>query len=135
MIVFVDDEERYVDVYIDELRDSGYTVELKTDVDSAIQFLRENHKDVNLLILDIMMPAGREFQSVDTRYGLRTGVLFYAEIKKLCPQLPVIILTNVNREELDPEICKEEENCLILQKADIFPLNLVQEVEKMLKSR
>ena len=120
MILFVDDEGRYVDVYVAELKDSGYTVELKTDVDSALKFFREHHKDISLLILDIVMPAGQEFQEVDTEYGLRTGVLFYEKIKEINSTLPVIILTNLNKEDLDEKFF-EEEKCLILQKADIFP--------------
>ena len=80
MILFVDDEKRRMKSYIDELKLSGYEVEIKSDVDSALDFFNKNHKQIELLILDIMMPSGNTFENVDTKYGLRTGISLYEKI-------------------------------------------------------
>jgi DNA-binding response OmpR family regulator len=74
MILFVDDERRRMQSYVEELRFSGYDVEFKSDVDDALIFFNENHEKLELLILDVMMPTGNSFDNQQADNGLRTGI-------------------------------------------------------------
>ncbi|HQU72191.1 MAG TPA: hypothetical protein PLG66_07840, partial [Calditrichia bacterium] len=63
--------------------------------------------------------------------GLRTGMVFFEYIRGQRPDLPVIVFSNVS----DPEVGKTfaaKENCRFLQKIDVAPLDLVEEVCEML---
>jgi DNA-binding NtrC family response regulator len=77
MILFVDDEIRGVDSYITELHLSGFDVSFQENVDEALRVLEERIDDVDLVILDIMMPPALTFIDMDTQLGLRTGLRFY----------------------------------------------------------
>jgi DNA-binding NarL/FixJ family response regulator len=126
MILFVDDEQRRVAAFVAEL-EQCFDVRYIPEVDEALSFFEENLASVELLILDIMMPAGRVFRDVDTQYGLMTGVYFYDKIRERAPDMPVIIFTNVTNEQLSKRF-NEESNCLFLKKKDYLPHELVTEV-------
>jgi len=130
MIVLVDDEKREMDSYVRELRLSGYEVSFQRDVDTALRFVEENLDRVDLLILDIMMPAGFCFKDVDTNSGLRTGVFFYERIREKASDLPVVILTNVSDEGV-AERFSGENKCWFLRKEDYLPFELVEKVKNI----
>ena len=131
MILFIDDEPRYVEAFRDELVDHGHQVTLIADVDKAITFLPVNGAEVELVILDIMMPPGRALGDTDTKKGQRTGVHLYQELRTLAPNLPFIILTNVS----DPEVKKDfenESNCRFIQKYEYYPFEVVDIAQEMI---
>src|SRR5262245_51220168 len=130
-ILFVDDEQRWVTSYIDELKYAGFTVHYKSTVDSAMEFFDDNHDQLSLLILDIMMPPGSIFKFEETQDGLRAGVLFYDTIRMKNPSLPVIILTNVSDDKVKKKF-EQEYNCLFLRKPECFPYELAEEVRSIL---
>jgi CheY-like chemotaxis protein len=132
MILFVDDEKRRMDSYVQDLVLSGHEVEFKSDVDSALEFFADNRTQIKLLILDIMMPTGESFDDDQTRYGLRTGIAFYRKIREQNPSLSTIIFTNVSDENLAEEISIGS-NVLFCQKDNFLPFELEKEVRKILK--
>jgi CheY-like chemotaxis protein len=134
MIFFVDDEKRRMEIYIKELRLSGYEVEIESDVDSALDFLGKNHEKIELLILDVMMPAGKAFEDINTKYGLRTGISFYEKIRKENSTLPIIIFANVSDEEVEKKI-NSNCNSLFLQKEDFLPFQFVEEIKEFLRNK
>jgi len=131
MILLVDDEKREMDSYAMELELSGYEVSFQKDVDDASRFFKENVDQIDLLILDIMMPPGSSFKDVDTQLGLRTGIRFYEKIRETAPNLPVIIFTNVSDEHV-AERFRRESQCSFLRKEDYFPFEFAEEVKKVL---
>lgn len=134
MILFVDDEKRRIEIYMEELKLSKYEVEIKSDVDSALDFLDKNLEKIELLILDVMMPTGNAFKDVDTKYGLRTGISFYNKIRNQNPTLPIMIFTNVSDEEVEKKISSDKKS-LFLQKEDFLPFQLVEEIKEFLKNK
>lgn len=127
MILFVDDEERRVKSYIQEFQYSGYQVEFRSDVDSALDFFYEKYKQIELLVLDVMMPPGIAFKDFDTKYGLRTGIALYRKIRGENFTCPILFLTNVSshsENELDLD-----KNTLFLEKEDYLPFQLVDQVK------
>ncbi|MEH2254723.1 response regulator [Nostoc sp.] len=131
MILFVDDERRRMDSYVQDLVLSGHEVEFKSDVDSALKFFVDNQTQIKLLILDIMMPTGNSFDEDQTHYGLRTGIAFYQKIREQNPSLPTIIFTNVSDENLAEEISRDS-SVLFCQKDNFLPFELEKEVRKIL---
>ncbi len=94
MLLIVDDGKFEMQTIVEELELSGFEVVWKTDVDAALTFLKRNPQQIDLLILDIMMPAGRAFKDEDTQDGLRTGFHFYERARVMAPHLPIIMFTN-----------------------------------------
>jgi|GEM_PF-1222931 len=130
MIILVDDERRQMESYLDELKLANYKIEFRKDVGAAINFLKENLADIELLILDIMMPPGTLFGSSETNGGLRTGLHLYELIRENSPKLPILILTNVS----DPGVHKHflnESFCWYLRKEDCLPFELTDEVKRI----
>jgi CheY-like chemotaxis protein len=130
MILFVDDEKRYMDSHKLELEMEGHTVSFHNDVDSALGFFKENADSIQLIILDIMMPPGQSFQDENTGDGLRTGVRFYERIRGLAPRLPIIIFTNVSDEQLEKKF-QGDINCRFLRKEDYLPHDLAEVVSNI----
>jgi CheY-like chemotaxis protein len=131
MILFIDDDIRYIKSYIEELRYCGYEVVHQNSVDKAIDFVLDRMEDIDLLLLDIMMPPGKLFENQDTFYGLRTGLLFLKEIKKMSLNhvFPIMIFTNVSANNLP-----NETRGLVLRKEEYSPSDLVKIIQKTLAS-
>lgn len=131
MILFIDDERRGIASYIEEIAFSGYQVELKNDIDSAFQFIKDNSNKIKLIILDIFMPPGKLLKSIDTDDGLKTGVFFYQEIRQISPDLPIIVFTNFSVEVIADQI-QHDKQSKFLHKADYLPFQLIEEIENFL---
>ena len=131
MILFVDDEPRGAKHYTVEFDEAHLDYVHKTNVDEAWEFFQEKGDQTKLLILDIMMPSGKLLENEDTDSGFSTGILFYEMIRKSKPDLPVIILTNVNEDDVI-ERFKDAANCSLYQKIDMPPHELVEEIKSIL---
>jgi DNA-binding NarL/FixJ family response regulator len=135
MIIFIDDEPRFMDSYVDYLKDfSNYEVKKISSVDEATSFLGHEAKsiDVQLLIIDVMMPPGEVFKDVDTKKGLRTGEFLYHKIRKEQPELPIIIFTNVS----DPDFERKFENekmFRFMRKEDYRLVDFLKEIDLMVE--
>ncbi len=131
MILFIDDEKREMDSYVRELELSGYQVSFQKNVDAAIDFFEGNFREIELLVLDIMMPPGEVFKNVDTEGGLTTGIHVYKRVRQRFPTLPVVILTNVTDENII-ESFRKEAHCRFLSKEEYLPFELVDEIKEVL---
>lgn len=129
--MFVDDERRVMDSYSLELALWGYDVRFETKVDVAINYFEAHVSEIELLVLDIMMPTGESFKNSNTARGLRTGLPFYKRVRLRAAQLPVVILTNVTDEAIE-EFFKKEKHCWFLRKVDFLPFEFAQEVNKII---
>jgi len=132
MILFIDDEYRRVKPYIEELELSGYHPEFKDNLDDALNFWKEHTQEIKLIVLDLMMPIGNDFDESaqqEAEFGLKTGIYFYNKYLK-SQDIPVILFTHL----ADPKITDKEDNqvCLI-KKLDYLPYEFVQKVESILK--
>ncbi|HEB69996.1 MAG TPA: PAS domain-containing protein [Desulfobulbus sp.] len=79
-ILFVDDEDFLVQVMQRQLEDHGYRVTVTTDSREALEKIRTQQEDFDLLITDQTMP------------GL-TGVELAVAVKQIQPDMPVILCT------------------------------------------
>lgn len=134
MILMIDDEHREAGSYVEELEYSGFRVHFEKDVDRALRFVTENIQEIELLILDIMMPPGRTLAQSATRNGLRTGVELFHRIREISTSLPIIVLTNVSDQAVEATFLRKA-NCRFLRKEDQLPFELVEEVRNFLKNQ
>lgn len=133
MLLMVDEGRSEMQTILEELRYAGFEVEWKTDIDAALEFFVLNRRNIDLLILDVMMPPGRAFRDEDTQDGLRTGLFFYDRIRAMEPELPVVILTNFPDERAMQKY--RGANCEVFRKIDLFPHELAEEIDRILKGR
>ncbi len=94
-ILLVDDEPQVLLLVREMLHRLGYTVTAEKSSLKALEFIRENPDDIDLVITDMTMPE-------------MSGDILTEEIRQLCPHLPVIICTGFS-ERLTPERIKQLE--------------------------
>lgn len=134
MILFIDDERRYMEGYLLELQlSTKHNVMFQRDVDKAIDFFREHQNEISLLILDIMMSTGETFKEHEDEAGLKTGLHVLEYVKTLKPKLPVMVLSNVTDHHIKTTV-RNTEGCSFYSKADYLPFQFVELVEKIIKS-
>ena len=140
-ILFVDDElnpnlngpdGNYMWYYKEALIEEGYAIIEADTTDQALAEL-EGYTDISLIILDIMMPAGKVFEKLDTMEGLRTGVILAKMLNKEYSKIPILVLTN-----LPPGTISKQLNYRnikkIVQKQDCLPYDCVEIVFNILKN-
>ncbi len=79
-ILYVDDEPVIVQMAEQMLRRLGYEVVSRTDSLEALELFRGQPNDFDLIITDLTMPN-------------LTGVVFAQEVRKISPQIPLILCT------------------------------------------
>jgi signal transduction histidine kinase/ActR/RegA family two-component response regulator len=77
-ILLVDDEDMVIDATSEMLETLGYSVNVARSGEEAILFCRKNNDKIDLVILDIVMPA-------------MNGVEAYGILKKINPQIKVLL--------------------------------------------
>lgn len=84
-ILWVDDEVEFLQPHILFLKEKGYDVSTAVNADDAIDLIQ--HQSFDLVLLDEMMPG-------------KDGLSTLAEIKKINPGLPIIMITKNEEESL-----------------------------------
>jgi CheY-like chemotaxis protein len=114
---------------MEELRAHNYDVIHKYDVDEAFEYITRTHKEIELLVLDMMMPSGEIFKHKDLEKGRRTGHLFVEEIQANIGKInfPLIIFTHVNTDNLS-----DEYSSFKFQKEEFTPAEFAQEIEEII---
>jgi CheY-like chemotaxis protein len=79
-LLFVDDEEWLVDMWKEILESLGYRTTVTTSPHAALEMIRQNPQEFDLVITDQTMPH-------------MTGLELAGELKNLRPELPVILVT------------------------------------------
>ncbi|HPA99678.1 MAG TPA: response regulator [Candidatus Marinimicrobia bacterium] len=88
-ILIVDDEQNVCEFLGEFLQDKGYLVIKARSGSKALRYLEKNNPD--LVLLDILMPG-------------MSGLEVLKRIRKLYPDLPVIILTGVKDKRVVDDI-------------------------------
>jgi CheY-like chemotaxis protein len=123
--------DSYRDYLAMRLSPEGYDVVFLDKIDPALEFLENRAGEIDLIILDVMMPPGTRLDRQQTSDGLMTGVVFYELIRKKLPTLPVLVFTNYSDEDLEKRL-KDDANCRFLQKTDYLLEDFVSEVRDLL---
>ncbi|MEW6289600.1 MAG: cache domain-containing protein [Thermodesulfobacteriota bacterium] len=116
-IVFVDDEEFIVDIAQQMLEMLGYRVAGKTDSREALAYFKEHAGEVDLVITDFTMPH-------------MTGIDLAKAIRKIRPDLPILLCTGYNTGFSEEEIKEAGINAFILK--PVVRKELAEVVRKVL---
>lgn len=92
-ILFVDDEPWFHESIRYALEAKGYKCLSATDMTAALDIL--NVTEIAVVVTDIMMPAGKDFPSVDSQ---ETGFYFINKLKAGWPQTAIVCLSVIGEE-------------------------------------
>jgi DNA-binding NtrC family response regulator len=126
IVLLIDDDNLPMKFYIKALEESGFTVKRFLGPDDVLDFMEKNAAEIGVVVLDIMMPPGKRYKDENTKEGLRTGVFLFKDIRRMYPNIPVIVLTNVKNPETLCEFPKDQ----LIQKMNCPPFTLVELVDK-----
>jgi len=118
-VIVIDDDTYIRDLYVEVLKDEGYTVDSASNGEEAFNKLKQGGYD--LILLDIMMPK-------------MDGLGIMEALKKDPPPVkngPILLLTNLDHEPLIKDAISRGATAFII-KADITPEDLVGQVKKYL---
>ena len=117
-ILLIEDDPFLIDIYVTKFKESGFSVEVANDGESAFRYLEEKKPD--LVILDIVLPQidGWEIlRKIKSAPGLK--------------DLKVIILSNLSqKEEVERGINLGSIKYLI--KAHYTPSQVVEEIKEII---
>ena len=116
MILILDDEPHFIAAYKDVLELEGFEVLLSQSEDEFFAIL--NSAIPIAVVIDIMLPSGYD-----------AGLDIYNRFRRLCPDVPAILLTN--REDIKPGSIIDKFTRILL-KRDITPMDLVDSIDSML---
>lgn len=131
-ILFVDDDRRRTEIYVEMLRMEGYDVTFVATMREAENELKAVNSDLHLIILDIMMPW-ESYVGENTLESRKRGIKFLEQVRKnkTKDQLPVIILTVLHDEETK-ELARKA-GCNDYFEKPCLPSKLLEKVKENLR--
>ena len=131
-IALIDDEDFVMRSYCVELELADYEVlQYKSVAHIKSLILTEKKEQIDFFIVDIMLPPGSLYSDESTNLGLFTGLFLARDIRKKYLDVPIIIFTNSpfkSVQEVAKRFSTRLDNCILLQKADYLPFELVDVV-------
>ena len=120
MIILLDDEPDIVSVFGKVLQLSGYEVNGFTDPRKALEFFAENRDKCSLVITDLRMPH-------------MNGIDFAAEVRKINPDVKLLLMTAFETASYDEQIAQLKFSTIL--RKPIMRTNLKATVEKTLAAQ
>jgi signal transduction histidine kinase/CheY-like chemotaxis protein len=119
LILIVDDEELIRETTKSILQTAGYNIILAENGEEGVQIFKDKYKDITAVILDMAMPkkSGRE--------------TFY-EMKKIDPEVKILLATGYKHDERSEEIIKSGIKGFIQKPFTIYSLS--EAINKVIKS-
>jgi CheY-like chemotaxis protein len=87
-VLLADDDQFHVAYLVDRLEHEGYDVLTARTGDEAIKKIRERQGDVDIAVLDVMMPRRRHDRSLSS--GMHTGVEVAKSVKRQYPNIKLV---------------------------------------------
>ena len=127
-ILVIDDDIFYTHYAANLLTDiGGYSVTQCHSVDEGWELAVR--RKFPLILVDLKMPPGKCFDSLDTSGGHRTGLVLAREIKKLSPSTKIILQSAAPDADLEQN--SSLDNAIFLRKSP-NPARLLRAVQEIL---
>ena len=110
-ILFVDDEPWLSQPLLLSLEAKGFLCVSKSNMTDGLDYMARN--SVDLLVTDVMMPAGDSFPNIDSS---TTGFHFMRKVRQQSPRMPIICLSVIGDVEKIEEL--KRQNILYLRKGE-----------------
>ncbi len=94
-ILFVDDEPWGTEALRLKLEGRGFICETAMDMSSALKLM--DKEKYELVVTDIMMPAGEDFPDVES---FKTGIIFSEKIRQKYPDIQIICLSVIGDQKI-----------------------------------
>jgi len=130
-ILVIDDDHGPVDYYVEVLQRSYKVIHIETSHE-GLEFLRTNGSDINMVILDMVMPSESASEAEASGWGMGAGLLFLRRAKDVLSRhrIPVIILSNIGTETPGSQETKSDGICVTqLAKFEYTPCQLASVVD------
>jgi CheY-like chemotaxis protein len=92
-ILFVDDEPWFHEAIRYSLESKGYECVSVTNMSAALEMMKT--REIAVVVTDIMMPAGKDFTSIDSQ---ETGFHLIKNVRNDWPQTPIVCLSVIGDE-------------------------------------
>lgn len=131
LVLVVDDEPVVMQYYVKVFQERGLRARLVTNVDDVFPIMEKHKDEVAAVVIDIMMPPGTRYSERNSEEGLKTGLLLWRDLRARFTELPMLILTNVTRNDTlglfagDPKL-------RVLRKLDYPPEEAAEVVNEMI---
>ncbi len=89
-ILWADDELFHTSLLADVLEVEGFRVLKAENATAAVRILEERKGQIDLAILDVMMPPGEQFDELTAMQGFQSGLLLGRWIREHYPRVPII---------------------------------------------
>jgi CheY-like chemotaxis protein len=134
MILFVDDEKRYVDNVLEELKLLGREVEFCDGVDKALEKFLTFRDKIDLIVCDVMMPHGKSFKPDETEQNLVTGLGFLARVREMGFNRPFVLLTYLEpgRAPVE-ETARQYPPCQVIRKGENWSFEIAEMISQLVK--
>lgn len=128
-ILWVDDNLTYnLRRFVDEFEDKDISILKAYNASEGIDIFERFKDEIDAVILDMMMDPGKNLCHLETKSGFISGLVLARLIKKKEPKMPVIGFSIIAGEsEIATWFVKNK--CLLLDKQETSPEELVQKVE------
>jgi len=130
MIVVIDDDKQYAKSLVKLINSRGHSARCAFTASKALTLVKSSPNNVDCIILDLMMPHGREFSSSATSRGRYTGMQLFTSIRSLLPKVHIFV-TTIIRDAHILKWLKDQYRCQVwLKPFDID--DLMNEIDKAL---
>jgi DNA-binding response OmpR family regulator len=130
-ILFIDEDKAALRYYMLALKDNGFDYEHIRNADDAIKAIQTPDCSYDFIILDSAMPAGAIYINQNTEDGTLTGKFLFNDIRKKCPNVPILILTNFWLEWVQAALA--EKRVRGEKKINVTPNKLIEIIQQMLR--
>ena len=117
--------------YREAIQSADFVVRHIRETDEAVEYVMAHQEEIAVILLDWMMPAGKRYEHQETEDGSRTGLFLYGDLRRICPAVPIVILTNVQVSE-STGLLQVEPETPIRAKLECTPIDLVDVISKLL---
>jgi CheY-like chemotaxis protein len=134
MILFVDDERRYVENVLEELALLGVEVRFCPGIDEALSAVGSCQAEIDAIVCDVMMPHGTAFTAPYTEQNRITGLRFLARVREMGFKGEVVLLTYLEpgRAPVDEEAAKFPP-CRVIRKREKWSFEIAEMISLLVK--
>jgi DNA-binding response OmpR family regulator len=107
----------------------GFMAQATGNFDEAYELLRNGHFDC--VLLDLKMPPGADMSDEEADNGRRTGMVVCRTIRRMCPDVPILVVTSV-RDRNEHSLAVKAGASYVIQKP-CYPDEIVNRMKALMK--
>jgi CheY-like chemotaxis protein len=138
-ILLIDDDAERLSPLVEELEfDRIHQVTVAPNIDKAFEYLRAPAPEIDMIILDLIMAHGDKYTKGETTDGRETGYCLLKDIRegrqgfKINTDVPIIVLTNIRKDDFLKEKITRYENVIYLEKPVTFD-EIYESIDRLLE--